>query len=134
MALKTKEVVIDKGRDKGVKFLITEMPVAKADRWATRLILALAGGGVEVPNPQLGMLAIVNVAMSAFKNIPEERLLPLMDELLDCVQIIPEGGQPRKLNLEFNDIQDLTTLFKLRKEVLELHFDFLKAALTPTSE
>lgn len=132
--LKTKEITIEKGRDAGTQFLITEMPIIKADKWASKLLLALAGSGVEVPNLNGGMLAIVNIAMSAFKNIPEDKLLPLLDELLDCVQIIPEGGKPRALNLDINDIQDLTTLWKLRKEVLQLHIDFLKSALSLTSE
>lgn len=134
MALKTKEITIESGRDAGAKFLITEMPIAKADKWAMKILLALAGSGIEVPNPQAGMLAIANIAMSAFKNISDEKLIPLADELLDCVQVVPQGGSPRALNLDFGDVQDLTTLFKLRKEVLALHFDFLQAALTQTSE
>ncbi|OBX10414.1 hypothetical protein QV09_05540 [Gallibacterium salpingitidis] len=123
--LKTKEIVIEKGRDAGTKFIITEMPIAKADKWAMKVLLALAGSGIDVPNPQDGMLAIVRVALSAFKNIPEEKFIPLADELLDCVEIVPKGGQPRKLNLEFNDVQDISTLYRLRQEVLMLHIDFL---------
>lgn len=128
MALKEKELIIEKGRDAGTKFLITEMPVAKADRWAMKVLMAMANGGVEVPDPQVGMLGIVGMVFSSLKNIPEEKALPLMDELLECVKIIPEGGIPRQLDLAMNDVQDFTTLWILRKEALSLHIDFLQAA------
>lgn len=128
--LKSKEIVIEKGRDAGTKFVITEMPIAKADKWAMRVLLALAGSGINVPNPQDGMMAVASIAMGAFRNIPEEKFIPLADELLDCVEIVPKGGQPRKLNLEFNDVKDLTTLFLLRKEALMLHLDFLPQGIS----
>ena len=31
MALKTKKITIEKGRDAGITFQVTEMPIAKAD-------------------------------------------------------------------------------------------------------
>lgn len=128
MALKTKELIIEKGRDAGTKFLITEMPVAKADRWAMKALVALANGGIEVPDPQTGMLGMAALAISSLKNLPEEKAIPLLDELLECVKIIPEGGVARQLDLAMNDVQDFTTLWLLRKEALLLHVDFLQTA------
>lgn len=128
MALKTKEVTIEKGRDAGVRFWVTEMPVVKADKWATKVLIALVNAGVEVPNVNAGMLGITTMLLSSLQNIAEEKAIPLLDELLDCVQIIPEGGKPRPLDLSMNDVQDFTTLWLLRKEALMLHIDFLQGA------
>lgn len=134
MALKTKKITIEKGRDKGTTFLITEMPIAKADRWAMRALLAMAAGGITVPSANEGMLGIARVALSALKSLPEDKAIPLADELLECVQIIPEGGIPRQMDISMNDVRDFSTLWRLRKEVLELHIDFLQGVLTQTSE
>ena len=48
MARKTKTVVIESGRDNGKIFLVTEMPVTKADKWANTALLAMMRGGVDV--------------------------------------------------------------------------------------
>ena len=133
MALKTKEIIIEKGRDQGVKFLITEMPIAKADKWAMKALLALAAGGVDVPDMSAGILGITQVAFTALRSLDDDKAISLLDELLDCVQIVPEGGKPRQLDLSMNDVQDFSTLWILRKEALGLHIDFLQSVLTPTS-
>lgn len=133
MALKTKEITIEKGRDAGVRFIITEMPVVKADKWAMKALLILASSGAEVAKPEEGMLGLAKTVFSSLQRLPTEEVLPLLDELLDCVQIIPEGGTPRKLDLALNDVQDFSTLWYLRKEVIGLHIDFLQDVLTRIS-
>ncbi|WKS98302.1 phage tail assembly chaperone [Gallibacterium anatis] len=125
MSLKTKEILIESGRDKGTKFIIEEMPIAKADKWAMKLFLALSGAGFDTSSLNNGMVSVAGLTVAVLKNLPEEKVIALADELLECVKIVPDGGQPRALNLNFNDIQDVTTLFKLRMEVLKLHIGFL---------
>lgn len=134
MALKTKKITIEKGRDAGITFQITEMPIAKADKWATKALLALMSGGFQVPNANEGMLGIARVALSALREIPEEKALPLLDELMDCVEIVTESGATRAVDLSLGDVQDITTLWLLRKEALSLHIDFLGQGLTQISE
>lgn len=126
MALKTKKIVIEKGRDGGKEFLITEMSAAKIDNWAMRVLLALAGSNIDVGAASDGMLGMAKVALSALGKVPPETAIPLLDELLECVQIVPKGGSPRELNLDLNDIEDFTNLFFLRKEVFQMHTDFLQ--------
>lgn len=132
MSLKTKTVTIEKGRDKGKKFEITEMPVAKIDNWAMRVLLALAGADVEVAEANEGMMGLAKVAFAALGKIPPAVAIPLMDELLECVQFIPDGGSPRPLDLELGDVQDFTSIWILRKEVFNLHIDFLQQEEYPT--
>ncbi len=134
MALKTKKITIEKGRDAGTTVLLTEMPIVKADKWASRALLALASGIDGMPNASEGMLGLARVALSAFKQIPEEKALPLLDELLDCVEIVMENGATRPVDLTIGDICDLSTLWKLRQEALSLHIDFLENGLTQILE
>ena len=135
MALKTKQITIEHGRDKGRVFLITEMSAAHADNWAMRALIALANGGVDLGglSPQQGMMGMARVALDALGRLKADDAIPLLNELLDCVQIIPEGGQPRPLNMDFNDVEDFTTLWRLRKEVFALHTDFLQHAFGKTT-
>ena len=125
--LKTKEVVIESGRDADKRFLVTEMPLLKADKWAQRALFALASGGVDAGTLDLsgGMLEMAKFAFAAIGNIDPQVGGDLLDELLECVQIIPSGGNPRDFDVE-TEIQDLKTLYLLRKEALFLHIDFLK--------
>nr|DAQ83820.1 MAG TPA: tail assembly chaperone protein [Caudoviricetes sp.] len=136
MALKTKQITIEHGRDKGRVFLITEMSAAHADNWAMRALIALANGGVDLGglSPQQGMMGMAGVALDALGRLKADDAIPLLNELLNCVQIIPEGGQPRPLNMDFNDVEDFTTLWRLRKEVFALHTDFLQHAFGKTTE
>ena len=124
--LKTKEVVIENGRDADKCFLVTEMPLLKADKWAQRALFALASGGVDAGTLDLsgGMLEMAKFAFAAIGNIDPQVGGDLLDELLECVQIIPSGGNPRDFDVE-TEIQDLKTLYLLRKEALFLHIDFL---------
>ncbi|WP_432784676.1 hypothetical protein AAEX37_01954 [Oligella sp. MSHR50489EDL] len=126
MARKEKTYTVEGGRDDGKTFLITEMPVIKADAWATRVLFAIAKSGIDTAgiNPNGGMLEMVKVAITTIGNIDHDEGYPLLNELLDCVQIIPSGGTPRKLNID-SDIQEVRTLMMLRKESLMLHLDFL---------
>ena len=55
MARKTATVLIeDAGRDQGKTFLIREMSAHRAERWATRALMALAKAGVQVPDDLAG--------------------------------------------------------------------------------
>lgn len=126
MALKSKTITIEKGRDEGMTYLITEMPISKADNWAMRALFAVANGGVDLEsvNPNMGMLGMANVAIKALAGIDPKVGIPLLDELLECVQVVPSGGNARALLLD-SDVKDLTTMFTLRKEALAIHLDFL---------
>lgn len=126
MSLKSKTITIEGGRDNGKKFKITEMPAAKIDNWSMRVLLALAGAGIEVSEANEGMMGLAKVAFSALGKIPPETALPLLDELLNCVEFIPEGGEPRPLDLNLGDVEDFKNLWMFRKEVFNLHIDFLQ--------
>ena len=130
MALKTAQLTLDKGRDAGKKFEIKEMPAAQADNWAMRALFALANGGVDLGfDPRMGMAAMAGFALNALGRVDPAVGIPLLNELLECVSIVPSGGIPRSLDLSLNDIEDFANLWVLRKEVFKLHTDFLQSVL-----
>lgn len=145
MARKTKTVVIESGRDNGKSFLVTEMPVTKADKWANTALLAMMRGGVDVGGvnfdligntlmpsdaPKIdvsgGMLELARISIAGLGNVTETVGQSLLDQLIeDCVQVVPTGGAARPMLSIDNEIEDLKTLWTLRKEAFILHIDFL---------
>ena len=145
MARTTKTLVIDSGRDEGKSFLITEMPVTRADKWANKALCNLLKAGIDPkavnvnllintidPSQEVkidkmgGMLELATLLGRAVGGIPYEILQDLKDELIDeCVQIIPSGGSPRQFLSIDDELESLLTLESLRKEALLIHIDFL---------
>ena len=145
MARKTKTLVIDSGRDEGKSFLITEMPVTRADKWANTALLAMLRGGVDVGNvnfgliadtigvgdapkidPMGGMLELARITIAGLGNVTETVGQELLDQLIDdCAQVISSGGVVRQMLSIDDEIEDLKTLWMLRKESFLLHIDFL---------
>ena len=143
MARKTKTLVIDSGRDEGKSFLITEMPVTRADKWANTALLAMLRGGVDVGNvnfgliadtigvgdapkidPMGGMLELARITIAGLGNVTETVGQELLDQLInDCAQVISSGGVVRQMLSIDDEIEDLKTLWMLRKESLLLHID-----------
>jgi len=145
MARKTKTLVIESGRDQGKSFLITEMPVTRADKWANTALLAMLRGGVDVGNvnfgliadtigvgdapkiePMGGMLELARITIAGLGNVTETVGQELLDQLInDCAQVISSGGVVRQMLSIDDEIEDLKTLWMLRKESFLLHIDFL---------
>ena len=145
MARKTKTLVIESGRDQGKSFLITEMPVTRADKWANTALLAMLRGGVDVGNvnfgliadtigvgdapkidPMGGMIELARITIAGLGNVTETVGQELLDQLInDCAQVISSGGVVRQMLSIDDEIEDLKTLWMLRKESLLLHIDFL---------
>lgn len=130
---KTETVTITaEGRDKSKRFLITEMPALKAERWAFRALLALAHAGVEMPEDAQsgGMQSIAMLGVKALNNLDFNEARPLLDEMWTCVQILPDPKNPeivRPLLLvgeEGDDIEELATILMLRERIFRLHTDF----------
>jgi hypothetical protein len=111
-------------RDKGKTFYIREMGAVQAERWAMRALIAVSGPGASVPN-KAGLASLANAKFSLLTmlgNIKWEVAQPLLDEMMACVQRKESPTCIRTLVEE--DIDEVTTLLQLRKEVLELHLGF----------
>ena len=125
-------------RDNGKTFLITEMSARQAEQWADRAFLALAHSRVNLPSEaeRSGMAGIVGI-VTLFSSVQFPELVPLMDELLRCVEYVyaPASGTHGQLTrplvdngTEGDDIEEVATRQMLRREVMDLHVNFLLAA------
>lgn len=127
MRKEAKVLIARENRDKGKLFLIREMPTMKAEKWAIRTFLALASSGVEIPKEvsDAGMAGIASLGIKALGYIKFQEAEPLLDEMIACVSIIPDPNNHAVVrNLVESDIDEVTTLLQLRKEVFELHTGF----------
>lgn len=120
-----------KGRDAGKVFYIREMSATQAEWWAIRAGMAMARSGVELPNnfADMGIAAMAGTGLKMVSQIPPAEAKPLLDELMECVQCVPDAAsQNVKRRLIDDDIEEIATRLKLRAEVFKLHVDFFQAA------
>lgn len=135
MGLKTKEITIEgdpkTNRDAGKRFLLTEMPALKAERWARHAAAAVNRADLNIRDElrELGMLGFYLLGFQALAGADPAQMDPLMDEMLGQVQIITSKDVIRSLNPDGSDIEEIKTILALRKELLELHMGFTFAEL-----
>lgn len=142
MTRKTKIIPIKavegvQNRDAGKSFLITEKPAIQAKKWADRFFAAMDTKQMIIPPgiSALGMVGVYLLAVNTMSGAPWGDVDKLMDELLECVQFVPEPPLvPRPLTLEV-DFEEISTINLLQWEVIALHgnFTLADALLTLTS-
>ena len=133
-------------RDEGKVFQITEWPASHADRWIQRVGFAFNKGGGSIPMDlrSVGWEGIAIIGINTFLRgtISSEEMIPLFDELLDCVKIIRDPKFPEVATalVSDDDIEEVATRWWLRSEVVRVHVNFsplgalsalLRSALTP---
>ena len=137
MARKQATITIDtEGRDFGKTFKIIEMPATQAEKWAIRALLALAKSGVDVPDniAHSGMAGIAAFGLKAVGGMAFTDAEPLMDEMFGCVFFLPDPSRPQVARaLIEDDIEEISTRIRLRKEVFGLHVNFSKPVAGSTS-
>jgi hypothetical protein len=128
--------VIDNNRDQGKVFVITEMSSNKAEAWALRALLALMSNNAEIPEDfeNMGVAGLAELGFKALSGLKWEVLEPLLAEMLECVQYMPDPKTPQVIRAIWDeDIEEVSTRIKLRAEVWKLHTDFLKAVASLSS-
>lgn len=123
------------GRDKGKTFLITEMGAAQGEEWAARALFTAMNCGVEVPDELLssGLAGLAALGMKSLNRVPFDLVKPLFDQMMDCVQIIPDRSNPAFVRpLIDDDIEEISTRLIMRKAAVTLHLDFFLAAAPST--
>jgi hypothetical protein len=124
-------------RDNGKTFRITEMSAFDAERWASRVTIALAPRLSREVSPEMAAEVEDNPGMGSMGRIfallggisfPE--LEPFLDAIMDCIQIIPGEGNimPRPLRRDWEDIEEPETISLLKWEAMNLHLGFTFAA------
>lgn len=124
-------------RDNGKTFLLEEMDAYRAEMWAHRAILAVVRNG-RIPESaeldrlkdidwndeataNLGMGLVAAMGIRAFAGLDYADAKPLLDELMDCVQIMGDPNVPATAHRPLpGEIEDWKTLTLLRAEVFQL--------------
>jgi len=119
--------VTDEGRDKGKTYQLTEMPAAHAEKFAVRLLLAAGRSGADIP-PGIendGIAGLKKILLVSLLKLDPMDAEPLLDEMMRCVSFIPSASQPNIIRgISDGDIEEVATLFKLRREIFRLHAGF----------
>lgn len=133
------EIVVISGdpntnRDHGKRFKITEMPAIRAEKWAMRVLLALASTGAQLPEDykSAGMAGLAVAGFQALQSLNWGDAEPLLDEMMECVRILPD---PRNIEVERplilnrgdgsgDDVEEVSTLLTLRRKIFEIHTSF----------
>jgi len=128
-------VIDDDNRDKGKTFVLTEMPAAQAEKWAIRIAMAMNRAGVDTGDVHgMGMAAIAGFGLKALLNVNYYDVEPLLDEMWQFVQIMPDQRHPSIVRpLVDDDIEEIQTRAKLRMDVLNLHISFSQPVGQSTS-
>jgi len=142
MARKTTilEIHEEGSRDDFKRYLITEMPATKGEKWGARALNALLASGIEMPDSVasggLRGLAIAGAqGLSGFSGIPWDLLEPLLDEMMSCVQVMPDPNKATVVRpLIESDVEEIKTRLLLRNAWLELHIGFSFTAKSQTSD
>lgn len=124
--------VTEDGRDKGKTFLLTEMAAFPAAAWAIRAGLALAKAGFVISDDVVrrGWESLAVAGFNSLAGMQYAELQPLLDEMIGCVQIVrdPKKSEFAQTLME-NDIEEVVTVFRLYREVWDIHASFLLAAM-----
>lgn len=119
-----------KNRDLGKKFFITEWPAEKADSWVTRVGFAFNQGAGAIPLDlrEIGWEGIAILGINTFLrgSVRSEEMIPLFDELFQCVQIIRDHAHLDVATpiVSSDDIEEVATRWWLRAEVVRVHVGF----------
>lgn len=123
-------------RDAGKRFVIKEMPALQADKWATRVLLALSRAGADIGMIQgYGVAGLQMAGIQSLPNLNFEDAEPLMDEMIPYMRFLPPAAPtpdwdhalPIILNTKDGDgdtVQEIMTWMLLRAKFVELHTRF----------
>lgn len=123
------------GRDKGKQFQLTEADTFATEAWCARAIFAAMNAGVDIPEniASAGLAGVMSLGLKGLQRIPYDVAKPLLDEMLTCVKYKVAGGVTRDLGYD-GDIEEMTTLLRLRKEIVQLHTGFFTDAAPSSSD
>ncbi|MHB8272816.1 hypothetical protein [Bradyrhizobium sp.] len=136
---KTRTVTVPKfpgcdNRDLGRVYFIEEWPAARADNWMMRVAFAFNKGGGSIPQDVAGIgwegIAVIGINTFLRGSIEPETMIPLCDELLECVKIIRDPKFPDAVTkiVSDDDIEEVATRWWLRDQVVSVHVGFSPGA------
>lgn len=112
-------------RDAGRTYVVDEMPALVAEQWAARAFMAMNRERLQISNEiaGLGMVGFAMVGFQAFAGGDWFVVKDLMAEMLPYFSIQESENVVRKIGAQ-GDIWEVTTLYRLRRELIELSAGF----------
>ena len=138
MTRRTEVVTItEENRDHGKSFLLTEMTADKAERWAVRALTHAMQNGAPMPPGMVGgqglsLAGLAAVGVFILVWIPYEKLEPMLEEAMRCVQfVVGDKIKPQPIHAgNLCQIHEVSTFVMLRKKLWELHLGFSMAEVS----
>ena len=104
------------------QFKIRQMPATKGEKFLLKLLMALGAKAktVSMDDP----IQVINAVCSQ----PFEKVQDLLDDMIICISRVHDGGIETQLTPDNTDdfIEDVTTLLRLRAEVVKVNNFFQK--------
>jgi hypothetical protein len=135
----TRITISEDGRDKGKSFVLTELPADQAERWFIRAMFAISRSNADISPDMIagGSASFAVWGIPALLQADYSDIEPLLQEMWSCVQY-----RPLRSDIPLQDISDginsqieeVSTRFRLRIAVLQLHMGFFIPEATPTSD
>jgi hypothetical protein len=129
--------ITDDSDDNGKMFVIEKMHAEPLEDWGMRVLLALARSKIDIPSDieSAGIAGLLRYGFTgALSQIHIEDLRPLLAEMFECIQIIPDPANRAFVRpLVSNDIEEVSTRLKLRADWIYLHTGFSIPGVTSTS-
>lgn len=126
MPLPFTDVTIDDpdSPDHGKTFRITKWDVEKGEWWAVRVLQGILGKDIEMLEVLFGGASaeVARRGISALMQIEPERLKPLLDEMVEGIEVVMPDGKTRK-RLK-GDVEAIRTMLELRFAVWKLNLGF----------
>lgn len=134
-----------KSRDNGKSFRITEMSADAAERWAFKLLLAFANAGARLPDGvldagiagiQATLPGLLIQGLRSLAGLRYEDAEPILEAMLRCVEFRAPGTEQyfALQGTGMTQVEEVSTLLKLRYEVLQIHLGFSLADALSTSK
>lgn len=129
------------GRDLGKIYHIRELYAVPAEEWFARAMQMLLRAGVDVPPNILeqGAMGFVTMGIGAcltgLGKAPFDDTKLLMDQMMTCLVGYQEkAGSARieNINVILDQTEEVSTLIRLREEIISLHLGFSLAAKLST--
>lgn len=129
-------------RDNGKTFIVSEMSALEGEHWSSRLLKLVIESGVDLPEGVDENSGSAGVAQLTAQQIL--KIAPLMVLLQDpeidaatwkCIKYLHAPGHPPQVIAQGEQcqIEEITTITRLRIEVLKLHTAFFSAGKASTS-
>lgn len=124
MARKQATIVIETGRDKGQKFLITEMPATESSVLSFQVFQLLAEAGVDLDIKSLDVSGIIRALMRVLASLSRQDFEYYREWLFRFIEWQnPSDATKKKPVMLKVDIEDAMTIHRLMFESLKINLE-----------